>query len=793
MKNIILTYDCECIVTCGIKTKKGSIIMVIKNSVNKVFYFVVLIILLSIPQIRCKANGIIYNTSTSNDEKIIIDESTFPDENFRDYINEKIDTDKNGILDASEISVCKSIDVRDENINSIKGIEYFVNLTSLDCGDNNIQDMDITNNKQLLYLDCDRNDLKDLDLSNNTKLLELDCGYNYLKKLDVSANISIKIISCNDNNINELNVDNNEELVSLNCGSDLKNRNTISKLSLDNNPMLRMLNINNNNFTTIDLSNNTKLEKLLCSRNELSVLDLCNNKLIKNLWCNDNKISELKLDGCDNVTSLYCYNNQIRLLNLDNKEKLIYLNCMDNPFLCLDIPDSVNEFNYNLDNEQIYSTKAVELSSETGTMNVSSIPGFDKNKIISISGAKIIDDTIYFYSNDVEYEYKVGKNFTDIFKVKYLGKVVDEKEYPLVNTYYRTHIQTFGWEGKEGQVNTWKKNGEMSGTSGKAKRLEGIEIEVASAEAGKNVDLGIQYTTHCQSYGWLPWSAAGEMSGTSGEAKRIEAIMIQLTGADKDKYDVYYRVHAQSYGWLGWAKNGAPSGTAGYGKRLEGIQIVVVKKGESFDEKMGGITSKRTEAYVAKSGSSPVLGQAATDALKPIIKGADAPYVMYKTHVQTFGWQKWVYNGAMSGTSGKAKRLEGINIKLSNAPYEGDIVYTTHVQKYGWKDGKPNADKSTWKKNGEMSGTNGEAKRLEAICIDLTGEMAEHYDVYYRVHAQTFGWLGWAKNGEESGTAGYAKRLEGIQIVLVPKGGVAPANDYGGITSKDARAFIEKK
>ena len=146
----------------------------------------------------------------------------------------------------------------------------------------------------------------------------------------------------------------------------------------------------------------------------------------------------------------------------------------------------------------------------------------------------------------------------------------------------------------------------------------------------------------------------------------------------------------------------------------------------------------------------------------------------------------------MSGTSGESKRLEGINIKVTNCPYEGDIVYTTHVQKYGWKDGKPEADKSTWKKNGEMSGTNGEAKRLEAICIALTGEMSEHYDIYYRVHAQTFGWLGWAKNGEESGTAGYAKRLEGIQIVLVPKGGAAPADNYGGITSKDARPFISK-
>ena len=75
-----------------------------------------------------------------------------------------------------------------------------------------------------------------------------------------------------------------------------------------------------------------------------------------------------------------------------------------------------------------------------------------------------------------------------------------------------------------------------------------------------------------------------------------------------------------------------------------------------------------------------------------------------------------------------------------------------------------------------MSGTSGQAKRLEGIQIYLTGEMAKHYDVYYRVHAQTYGWLDWAKNGTMAGTSGLAKRLEGINIVLVPKGGKAPGS-----------------
>ena len=69
---------------------------------------------------------------------------------------------------------------------------------------------------------------------------------------------------------------------------------------------------------------------------------------------------------------------------------------------------------------------------------------------------------------------------------------------------------------------------------------------------------------------------------------------------------------------------------------------------------------------------------------------------------------------------------------------EGKITtsYRTHVQSFGWQNPVT---------NGAMSGTSGEAKRLEAIQIKLYGEMANRFDVYYRVHAQSYGWLGWAR------------------------------------------------
>lgn len=320
-----------------------------------------------------------------------------------------------------------------------------------------------------------------------------------------------------------------------------------------------------------------------------------------------------------------------------------------------------------------------------------------------------------------------------------------------VQVSYRTHVENIGWQG-------FMKNGGMSGTSGQSKRLEGIEINVDTA-----ANLGVQYTTHCQDYGWLSWSSNGEMNGTTGESKRLEAIKIQLFGADKDKYDIYYRVHAQNYGWLDWAKNGAAAGTSGYSLRLEGIQIVVVPKGESFDCNMGGISSAIGRAFVANSGGEPAVG------------GAGNQNIRYRTHIENIGWQAWRWNGAMSGTSGQSKRLEGIELQLSNKLYAGGIEYRTHVQDIGWQG---------WRRDGVMSGTSGQSKRLEAIEIRLTGEMAKHYDVYYRVHAQNFGWMGWAKNGEPAGTAGYAYRLEGIEIVLVPKGKQPPGSTVNAFQNR---------
>ena len=166
------------------------------------------------------------------------------------------------------------------------------------------------------------------------------------------------------------------------------------------------------------------------------------------------------------------------------------------------------------------------------------------------------------------------------------------------------------------------------------------------------------------------------------------------------------------------------------------------------------------------------------------------PSVSYKVQVQKTGWEKsYVSDGTTSGTVGQALRLEAIKIKLTNSDgtdfdtTNGGIEYRVHVQKNGWE--------KEYLANDELSGTVGEAKRLEAIQIRLTGKVADYYDVYYRVQAEKFGWLGWAKNDEEAGTSGYGYRLEGIQVVLVEKDGEAPT-EAGGVAASSRNEYYSK-
>lgn len=134
---------------------------------------------------------------------------------------------------------------------------------------------------------------------------------------------------------------------------------------------------------------------------------------------------------------------------------------------------------------------------------------------------------------------------------------------------YRVHVQS---DSKyTGGTLGYVKEGETAGTTGKALRVEWLEVLYNKAGSPIEID------THIQGKGWLGYRKGSQ--GTRGESRRMEAIKVRIADAKLAKtHDIEYRTHIQSSGWTKWSKNGEVSGTTGKAKRLEAVQIRLVKK-----------------------------------------------------------------------------------------------------------------------------------------------------------------------------------------------------------------------
>lgn len=280
------------------------------------------------------------------------------------------------------------------------------------------------------------------------------------------------------------------------------------------------------------------------------------------------------------------------------------------------------------------------------------------------------------------------------------------------------HVSGTGWISSV-------KEGKTAGTTGKSQALEAFKVDMAALPYSGTV----QYQAHCANLGWQGWKNEGEVAGTVGESRQIEAIQMRLTNELAEHYDIYYRAHVQNEGWLAWTKNGEIAGTTGFGRRVEAIEVKLIEKGEAAP----GSTARAS-----------VIG----------LPNATA-------HVSSIGWQTTVHGATFAGTTGQALGIEALKLSVAGAPFDGGITYRSHVADQGWE--------KTWTSNGYKTGTTGKARHIEALEVRLTGELAEHYDVAYRVHVSNIGWMPWVRNGEAAGTTGRGLPIEAIEMRLESK------------------------
>ena len=235
------------------------------------------------------------------------------------------------------------------NISSIDGIQYFTDLVSLNCDNNNLISIPSLPNG-LITLSCSGNQLTEINTL-PTSLTSFSCDNNNLTVLPVLP-VSLTYLSCSGNQLSQINVL-PTGLTSFSC--DNNNLTALPVLPVS----LTFLSCSGNQLTEIDIlptgltsfscdNNNlivlpvlpVSLTYLSCSGNQLTEINILPTGLTS-LICDGNNLADLP-DLPDNLTNLSCGGNDIEIL-IDLPDNLTSINIGDNPIICVgSYPSNLN-------------------------------------------------------------------------------------------------------------------------------------------------------------------------------------------------------------------------------------------------------------------------------------------------------------------------------------------------------------------------------------------------------------------------------------------------------------------
>lgn len=183
--------------------------------------------------------------------------TSIPDPNFeQSLISAGIDTDGivNGQVLTADIADETLLNLNDDNIGDLTGIEGFASLQHLHFGGN---------------------DLSSVDLSNNTNLrtIRSTFGNASLSTVSLGSHPSLIELTLNDTNVASIDVTGAPGLLLLDLIRSLDGPGPVTALDLGTNPDLEALYLSNNQIASIDLSGNTLVTDVWIDGNPVSTLD----------------------------------------------------------------------------------------------------------------------------------------------------------------------------------------------------------------------------------------------------------------------------------------------------------------------------------------------------------------------------------------------------------------------------------------------------------------------------------------------------------------------------------------
>lgn len=230
-----------------------------------------------------------------------------------------------------------------------------VNLEVFNCEHNELNALDLSNNKKIVMLYMDDNpftvsapiigEKPDLVLLEMGKTDKVDPDFNlsnYPKMVSFSAYANSGLTSVDPTGCPEL------QRLSIDVTP-------VSSIDVSKNQKLTILNVSDTKITSLDLKNNTSLMQLFCSHSasgysdyKIKELDLSNNVLLTYLFASDNDISSIDVTGLTYLQDLVLRNNRLSSIDVSQNTNLnrLFLNGNYFDFTTLPLPGEWNEYEY---------------------------------------------------------------------------------------------------------------------------------------------------------------------------------------------------------------------------------------------------------------------------------------------------------------------------------------------------------------------------------------------------------------------------------------------------------------
>ena len=252
-------------------------------------------------------------------------------------------------------------------------------VTTIDCGYRNIRDLTgIALFPELTVLNCYDDLLTTLDVSQNTKLQQLNCGMWNLTELTLGSLPELTSLSCCYTQLTALDVSGCPKLTDLYCYS--------------------------NRLTTLDVSHNPLLQMLDCNDNRLTTLDVSHNPVLKEMYCQSNQLTELNVGGTA-LQYLRCRNNRLSSLDLRGIRSLLYVDCQNDPLKQLFLPGTENTGLYAVHYNESTSGASLTQDGQGGyllDLRTLGIVAEDLSRVTVLSPAVTVTDGVVHFAEKAD-------------------------------------------------------------------------------------------------------------------------------------------------------------------------------------------------------------------------------------------------------------------------------------------------------------------------------------------------------------------------------------------------------